>query len=190
MKRAPVASATRRARLGYLKELGRHRSPGALLGAGSRGVSDPITTLRTWQFGSPFLRADAAARGLLRVGRVATTSSSRRTTRRRCRGRWSRWIRASRSASTPAWPAAAGFSTTGSSPARSAIRRKWRTRIAYVLENSHRHDARRGWVATPTDEPDAFTSLALARFRSALGVRTKDVAPAYRLDARPPAGRI
>src|SRR5439155_1658305 len=62
--------------------------------------------------------------------------------------------------------------------------------IAYVLENSHRHDARRGWVATPTDEPDAFTSLALARFRSALGVRTKDVAPAYRLDARPPAGRI
>src|SRR5439155_832968 len=40
--------------------------------------------------------------------------------------------------------------------------------IAYVLENSHRHDARRGWVATPTDEPDAFTSLALARFRSAL----------------------
>src|SRR5439155_8664967 len=54
MKRAPVASATRRARLGYLKELGRHRSPGALLGAGSRGVSDPITTLRRWQSSSPF----------------------------------------------------------------------------------------------------------------------------------------
>src|SRR5438128_11570958 len=34
--------------------------------------------------------------------------------------------------------------------------------IAYVLDNSHRHDARRGWIASPTDEPDAFTSLALA----------------------------
>src|SRR5438067_30775 len=118
MKRAPVASATRRARLGYLKELGRHRSPGALLGPGSRGVSDPHHYA---EHGNPALL------------------SSVRTRRR-----------------------AAWCSTTGPSPARSAIRRKWRTRIAYVLENSHRHDARRGWVATPTDEPDAFTSLALA----------------------------
>jgi len=34
--------------------------------------------------------------------------------------------------------------------------------IAYVLENSHRHDERRGLAAYTTGEPDAFTSVTLA----------------------------
>ena len=34
--------------------------------------------------------------------------------------------------------------------------------IAYVLDNAHRHDERRGLAAYTTGEPDGFTSLALA----------------------------
>jgi REP-associated tyrosine transposase len=40
--------------------------------------------------------------------------------------------------------------------------------IAYVLENSHRHDARSGLAAYTTEEPDAFTSLALANSEPSL----------------------
>ena len=34
--------------------------------------------------------------------------------------------------------------------------------IAYVLDNSSRHEVRRGLAAFATQEPDAFTSTALA----------------------------